>query len=417
MYRGDRASPSLSLIDRFQSRTGKSVRLDLIATAAMDVRLLSLFMFYRGNSSCADSACPDLVEVPIQSIGKYFRPSVADVGFLPLNGYLEKSGWKNRIVASRFSAWSKAGAIFGVPHDLHPCTLTYRKDLFDQAGVDLVSVKTWPEFQRRCLLFQLYWRSQGRPRSAMALSSSGVDMLLVMLHQQHVELVDDDLSLHLTDPKVASTICWYAQAVAGPNRIGTDPNPAAGQSAADLSTGDICARITPDWLVADLKRYGPDMAGKLRLLPLPKFNESDAPTASWGGTMIGITRSCRDPDSAWKLIQSLYLDPAAIQVQKKVSGILPPIPEYWPLPIFHQPDPFFGGQKIDELYIAMAGELPELKMTPYTTAAQAFLTLVLNESVEQVRTSGEHGLETSCQRRLEKAQADLREMIAFGKSG
>ena len=33
--------------------------------------------------------------------------------------------------------------IFGVPHDVHPTTLTYRDDLFRQAGIDLSQAKTW----------------------------------------------------------------------------------------------------------------------------------------------------------------------------------------------------------------------------------------------------------------------------------
>jgi len=152
----------------------------------------------------------------------------------------------DRIVRSRFSPWSKEGVIFGVPHDLHPCTLTYRKDLFDAAGGDLEPVRTWDQLQESCLKFQRYWGDHGHPRTALGLSSSAADMLMVMLRQQHVELVDEDFSLHLTDEKVVKTLCWYAQAVAGPMKIGGDLNPAAGQSAADLSAGDICGMITPD---------------------------------------------------------------------------------------------------------------------------------------------------------------------------
>jgi arabinosaccharide transport system substrate-binding protein len=419
MYEDSFGGPSL--LDQFHTRTGKSVRLDLIATPAMDVRLLSLFMFAQGNASAADTAAPDVVEVPLGSIGKYFRPPVDEVGFLPLNDFLEKSGWKNRIIASRFSPWSKGGGkdgkIFGIPHDLHPCTLTYRKDLFDQAGIDLESATTWPELQLRCGAFQKYWTDHGRPRTALGLSSTAPDMLLVLLHQQHVELVGADLSPHLTDPAIAATLAWYARAVAGSEKIATDLNPAAGQSAADLVSGDICGLITPDWLVADLKQYGPDLAGKLHMIPLPRFSNSDAPTASWGGTMIGITRTCPHPDLAWKLIETLYLDPAALKVRQQASGILPPIPEYWSDPVYHQPDPFYGGQKIDELYIQLAGELPDTRMTPYNAQAQILLAIALNRAVAKVRSGRSVGLESDCRQWLGAAQSQLGEMIRFDSAG
>src|SRR5689334_23197542 len=133
-YRGDDPSGSPgSLIDLYRQRTGQSVRVDLISARALDTRLISLFM---SDSPHASDDLPDLVEVEIGSVGKYFRPPVDAVGFLPLNDYLAKSGLKDRLIPERLAPWTKDGVIFGVPHDVHPVTITYRKDLFDAAGID-----------------------------------------------------------------------------------------------------------------------------------------------------------------------------------------------------------------------------------------------------------------------------------------
>jgi len=43
------------------------------------------------------------------------------------------------------------------------------------------------------------------------------------------------------------------------------------------------------------------------MMPLPRFDSEDAPTSTWGGTMIGIPRASNNPDLAWKLIKLLYL--------------------------------------------------------------------------------------------------------------
>ena len=410
MYRGN--LHGLSPLQRFQADTGQTVRLDLMAPAALDVRLLSMFMFAEPEPSS-----PDLVEIDIGSIGKFFRPPIGEVGFLPLNHYLESSGWQQRITTTRFAPWTKDGTIFGVPNDLHPCTLTYRKDLFDQAGVDLESASTWPVLQQRCLAFQRYWAGRGRPRVALGLSTITPDMLLVMLHQQRIDLVDAALSVHLTDAKVLQTLCWYAEAVAGRQQIAADLNPAPGENARDLASGDICGLITPDWMIADLKQFGVDLAGKLHMLPLPRFADDDARTASWGGTMIGITRTCADPNSAWKLIDRLYLDRATMNDRHVSTGILPPIPEYWSDPIYHQPDSFYANQKIDEAYIQLAGELPPMLMTAYTTQAQTFLSIALNRAVEHVRLHGSNGLERACRGWLADASAHVSSTIQFANGG
>lgn len=405
-------SSAPSLLQQFQGSTGHSVQADLIAGQAMDVRLMSLFM-----SSATGDAMPDLAEIEIGSVGKFLRPPVNQVGFLPLNDYLKKSGWLGKIVQARFAPWSKGSIIFGVPHDLHPCTLTYRRDLFDQAGVDLESAGTWPELQNRCLRFQHYWQAHGHRRAAVGFSTTSADTLVILLHQRHVNLLDTDLAIHLTDEKTVQTLMWYAQAVAGPRRFGTDFNPAPGQNVRDLVNGDVCAMITPDWEVGELKQYGKEMAGKLHMIALPRFSPDDAATASHGGTMIGITRACHHPDLAWKLIETLYLDPGALQARQQWTGILPPIPQYWSNPAYHQPDPFYGGQKIDELYLSLARELPAQYVTSYTTTAQTLLSVILNRAVARVRDRGGDGLETACRQWLATATADLKDIIAFDQVG
>jgi arabinosaccharide transport system substrate-binding protein len=101
---------------------------------------------------------------------------VEDVGFLPLNGYLERSGRLAEILPSRLATWSKDGIIFGIPHDVHPVTITYREDLFREAGIDLASALTWTQFQDKCLAFQRYWAGRGmRYRHAMELHEGNAD--------------------------------------------------------------------------------------------------------------------------------------------------------------------------------------------------------------------------------------------------
>lgn len=416
MYRGNPALPAdpraPTLLQQFQTQTGKSVRLDLVATQALDVRLLSLFM-----SGRASNQTPDLAEIEINSVGKYFRPPVDQVGFRPLNDYLKKSGWLHRILPSRLAPWTKDGQIFGVPHDLHPTTLTYRKDLFDQAGIELDSVTTWSEFQDRCLRFQRYWSDRGHRRVGIGLSTTNADMLQVLLQQQHVNLVDSDLTVHLRDEKMATTLTWYAQAVAGPRAFGSDFNPAPGQQIRDVANGDVCSIITPDWLVGYFLTYAPEIAGKLRMIPLPRFNPDDARTASWGGTMIGITRHCKDPDAAWRLIETLYLDRGALQLRQAATNILPPIPEYWTEPAYQQPSRFYGGQHIDRLYLDLANELPPRYVTSYTATAQLILSVAVNRAVQHVRSQGQPGLESNCRRWLESADEDVRRLIAFDQVG
>src|SRR5688500_4976726 len=120
------------LIPSFQREHNIKVNLELMAFQAEQTRLRSLFM-----SDLRNPQIPDVVEIEIGQVGMFFRPPVDDVGFVPLNDILKKTGWYDKILEQRFAPWSKEGVIFGVPHDVHPVTIMYRHDLFTEAGVDL----------------------------------------------------------------------------------------------------------------------------------------------------------------------------------------------------------------------------------------------------------------------------------------
>jgi arabinosaccharide transport system substrate-binding protein len=401
----------MSLIEMFRQRTGKSVRVELLSQRALDTRLMSLFML-----DAPASAVPDLVEIDLASIVKYLRPAAADIGLLPLNSFLEESGELGRIIPSRLAPWSKHGRIYGLPRDVHPITLTYRKDLFNEAGVDLESAVTWGQFQDACQRFQDYWAAHGRPqRAAMELFSTQSDELLLMLLQRHINLVDDNDALHLTDPRTIQTVAFYAQLVAGPRRIAADTIPGTPFGYRDLADGSVCAMITPDWRAEYLREYAPELAGRVRMRPLPVFDASDAPTSTWGGTMIGIPRRAHDPRAAWELADFLCLSREAAARRGDFSDIIPPVREFWAGPGYQAADPYFGGQRIGQLYISLADQIPLRCTTPFSLLAQGAMTLVLNKAVAYADERGPDGLENACGGWLSEASGEVGQWVQYGE--
>ena len=167
----------------------------------------------------------------------------------------------------------------------------------------------------------------------MEFPTAKVDALLVLLLQRGINLVDDRNQIHLTDPKVADTLAFYARCVAGPESIASEAPGGDGPLANDLNDGSLCALITADWRLTDIKHLVPGLAGKMRFMELPRFDPTNAPTAPYGGTMIGILRSSKHKEQAWKLIEQLYFSreslergttsPASCR-RSKPPGTIPP---------------------------------------------------------------------------------------------
>jgi ABC-type glycerol-3-phosphate transport system substrate-binding protein len=408
-----------SLLQQFQDETGLSASASLMGQMGENVRLASAFM-----SGSSAGPGPDLCEIEIHSIGQFLRPPVADVGLLPLNDFLEKPEWDGRIIASRFAPWSKIDLrtgrriIYGIPEDVHPVTITYRKDLFDEAGVDLSRAVSWDEFQEGCLKYQAYWANHGKADwRAMALSTTAADDVTAMLLQRHVNLIDPSGGLHFTDVKTIETVMFYARLVAGARAIGGDVSPGVGWTE-DFARGRVAAVFTADWSADYIREFTPEMAGKVKMMALPRFDADDAPTSTIGGTMAGICRSCPNPEDAWKLLAFLYLSPEAQRARLAAGNhVLPAIPEYWSDAAYHAPDPFFADdQSIGDLYVTLARQIPERFMTPYTYQAELALAAVEHWAIEYVAENrSADQLSATCRAWLAEAQNDIQRRIDFGK--
>lgn len=452
-------------------RTGELSRADLSSAAfrlipnnALNVRLVSLFMADRRGADL-----PDVVEIGQEALGRYLGPPADQVGFLPLNDFLATTGertidsadapgisgqtarlvtddkiyvhdgkrwsadakrasadhWIDRVARRRFDPYTKAGRIFGLPQDVHPVTLTYRADLFAEAGVELElptpgkTYVTWPDFRDRCLRFQTYWRARGKAdRWAMDLFSANANVLSALLLQRGANLIEPDGRVRLTDPVVADTLLFYAGLVAGNGRVSADATAAGvGRLRQDLEAGVVCALVTPDWRLADLRASAPSLAGKLRMTRLPKFADADAPTTTWSGTMIAIPRHARDPGKSWKLIETLYLSRAGMTAQVADLGILPAVSDFWSSPVVSRPDPMFAdGQPVNALYASLADRIPAQHITPDTAYATSALGYVLTQAVGAIRDGND--VETLRHRVaawLASRQADVERQIEHGR--
>src|SRR3982751_3947733 len=107
-----------TIIDQFEKENNVKVDIQNVSLRAETIRLESMFM-----SDQSGRILPDLIEIEVGNVGRFFRPPVDEIGFLPLNDYLARDSWDKRIVNARFATWSKSGVIFGVPHDVHPVAL------------------------------------------------------------------------------------------------------------------------------------------------------------------------------------------------------------------------------------------------------------------------------------------------------
>jgi ABC-type sugar transport system, periplasmic component len=374
-----------------------SVDIQIVAGEAVTSRLQAAFW--------SNLDVPDLAEVEISWAGSFFRGRLESIGFRDLTERIHQTGLWERIVQARFAPYTTRGRIFGIPHDVHPVMLAYRRDLVEKLGIDVERLRTWDEFVevgRRVTV-------PGK-RFMMELPPEGLSALEVMLFQRGGGYFDAQGNCTLDNEIAIETMRYYAPLVAGKHRIGNDLG--GGQIfTRALEDGYYLFMVAPDWRTKSIEQDVPKVAGRMALTPLPAFYPGGRRTSTWGGTMIGITKRCADPDLAWELVMHLYLNKEALAEQFRGTNILPPARDLWDHPAYDEPRPFWSNQPLGRLYANLAPETPPQYTSPYIGLAKAKLSEALIACVRYYDRYGVRGFDGFVRQQMARAAAEVRRQM------
>jgi len=375
------------------------VRLDvqLVHGEAVTSRLRAAFW--------ADLDVPDLVEVEISRAGSFFRGPVEQVGFIDLIPFLRASGMYDRIVKARLSPYTNRGRVFGLPHDVHPVMLAYRRDLFEEAGIDVESLESWEDFIRA-------GQRVTRPgeRYMMELSDNNPGHFEMFLFQRNGGYFDADGELIMDNETALETLKFFIPLVAGPQRIGSDLGSGRVFTQA-IETGYFLSFICPDWRSKLVETDIPRMAGKMALMPLPAAMPGGRRTSTWGGTMLGITNACDDPEMAWEVAMHMYFDKEQLAERFRETNILPPFKDAWELPAFREPRSYWSNQPLGQLYAELAEQVPPQYTSPLIETAKTKMGGVISSCAAYYREHGAKGFDAFSRARLKEAGDEIRQYI------
>jgi arabinosaccharide transport system substrate-binding protein len=313
----------------------------------------------------------DLLEVDVNAATRAFNGPHEDIGFVDLTDRLRAEGVFDEINEPSFSPWTVGGRVYGIPHDVHPVMLCYRADLVEAAGIDVTRIETWDDFARelRPLIEDVdgdgrvdryllnIWHQQYDPIEALQLQAGGRNF-------------DDDGRVVIDSEINAHVVSTLASWMTGPNRIAIDAEeftPAGNRLKID---GLVVASLMPDWLGGVWKNDVPQLAGKVKLMPLPAWKPGGRRTSVWGGSMLGIARTADDVDTSWEFAKQLYLSEPAARRLFENNGIISPVRRLWSESFYDAPDPYFSGQPVGRMFIELADDVPRRTSSPYNKFAK-----------------------------------------------
>jgi arabinosaccharide transport system substrate-binding protein len=380
------------------------VQLVLLSGGALQRRLLSGFL--------SGTPVPDLVEAYAQIVAQAFKGPLEDVGFVDLTDIVHAEGIDGQINAPSFAPWTSRGRIFGLPHDVHPVLLAYRADLVEAAGIDLSAIATWDDFVRLLRPLVRDVDGDGYPdHYLLNIWETNPELIESLIWQAGGALFDAQERLVLHSESNARVLATVVSWTTGPNRIAVNaPEFDAAGNKMRLD-GTVLFSFMPDWLTSAWRQDLPQLAGKVKLMPLPAWDKGGRRTTVMGGTMLGIPKRAQDFASAWRYAKHLYLSPDLARGLFRTTGIISPVKGHWTDPVYDEPSAYFCGQRAGRLYIAAAPDVPPRTSSPYTALARdkmADSALALKAYAQQHDTYTVAALLPEASRLLAQAEAQVR---------
>ena len=379
------------------------VTCSVLGVQAIEQRMLSSFL--------SQTRSADLLEVERRVAARAFAGPPEAIGFVDLTDRLKAEGLMDRINGPSFTPWTSRGRIYGLPHDVHPVMLGYRADIVEAAGIDVNTIETWDDFAR--VLGPLMLNPDGtrrKDRYLLNLWETHMDALESLVLQAGGGVIAQSGLPMLDDPINARVLAHVAAWGHGKDRIAADAPYFSASGNQLLLDGFVLASFVPDWMCNLWRKEIPQLAGKVKLMPLPAWEKGGRRTSVWGGTMLGISREAKNQDELWEFAKHLYLSPDLSRRLFLEGDIISPVREFWNDPIYDQPDPFFGGQARGRLFVDLADDLPPRYNSPFGAMAVERLRAVASELAAIADATPDAtvaDLESHAQRLLTKVQEDV----------
>ena len=263
----------------------------------------------------------------------------------------------------------------------------YRADLFEKYKIP-VDLDTWDDV--------LKVGKQVNDKHGVALGVVGIPQggdltwLGILLQQRGGQFFDKDGNLTIDSRETVDAIQLMVDGVkSGAFLMVSDFY--GGPGSAAIKQGKGAAFFMPDWFESFILRStAPELSGKWRMRPLPRFASGGHPTSVWGGTGFCVSKNMQGTEAAWELLRQVYLTEEGQVERFKRIHFLPTMKKAWDnKELIDFSDPYLGGQHSFRLFKELSTHAPTQYQSPYWNIMTVELSIALEDALTGRKTAAQ----------------------------
>jgi multiple sugar transport system substrate-binding protein len=267
--------------------------------------------------------------------------------------------------------------VYGIPVDVGPVVMYYRKDIFDKYGVQIPT--TWEEYEKagQELKSKGYeghignWQPNGTLFNYAYYDQNGGDVFKYSANDPEKVGVD-------INSEQVKTVVSFWQKLAQEDVVATDDTDTAEWNKKNVD-GSYATIIHASWMVGYLNGLSGVQEGSVwQVAQAPVWSESD-PAVNCGGSALAVTDQAKHTELAAKVAMEFFGDDEAQELAVTESGLYPT----WKKKLESQEfldreEEFFDGQQINQIIAPVAGAYEGYQFLPFQTYANDEQTKTLS---------------------------------------
>lgn len=291
----------------------------------------------------AGSGAPDVVQVEFQYV-----PT-----FRQIDGLADISEYGANDLADDFVGWtwdqvSEGDAVFAMPWDSGPMGLLYRKDIFDEFGLQVP--ETWEQFAQQAERLK-----QASPDTFLAdftpEDGGWITGLMWQAGARPFTLEGTNITIDLDSPEFGRVVEFWGDLV-GRDLAATNPG-FTNDWYRSFAKGTYATWPTAAWGPVFLQGVAGESKGKWRAAPLPQWESGAQDSANWGGSTLAVTTQSEYSEEAATLAKWLTSDLKPTTSYTTKQFLFPVLNELLDSPDFtNLKSPFYGGQAVNSVFAA-----------------------------------------------------------------
>ncbi|MFC0187037.1 ABC transporter substrate-binding protein [Fictibacillus aquaticus] len=344
------------------------------------------------------SGLADVILVEDDRLDNYknnFPKGLADLSSLGFDKH-EKKFSQSKIDVAK----DKDGKFVAFPWDSGPTGVFYRVDLFEKAGVDADSIKTWDD----------YIEAGKKIKEKTGVQMLPVDvakddaLFRMMLNQQDAYYFNKKGEISFASKESKRAL-----------KVIQDMKKEDLVVNADGWNGTVAATVNSKvatvpfgvWYSGTIIDQAPDLKGKWDVFQLPSFEEDGNRAANLGGSNLVIPAGSDNIDAAYAFAEFFTTDEKSQMTALKEKGIFPSLLSTYEDPYFDERNEYFNNKPVFRMFADEMQDVPSPNYTEdyaralkYAADAQG-KALLSNDKVAEVLKEAAESLKNETNRDIE----------------